>query len=326
MKNSIYPRDQHVIGSIIAGVVAAGTAIASGASKKRQQRRAQAYQRELLDYQNNIALSNWDKENAYNTPSAQMERYRQAGLNPNLIYSQQNTAGSIGEYQPTSVEPMIGTGEIIGSALNSAYQTYFDSYLKEQNIESNAVDIIGKQIANRTAGYNADLAENNFKIATATLSDTIDSKIAELQALKVLYQNQATYEGGRMNEGSYLRMSGENDARKQYWNASSEATLSANRSDAVTQLSEDGDENKPSTLHTMMVNEYKALAQDYALALLFGQENAYSENQIKKASAVVAEIDAEWQKNVANLDWDKMGKGQILKTIIQFVAGLKSLK
>ncbi|MDR0738337.1 MAG: hypothetical protein LBF39_04600, partial [Prevotellaceae bacterium] len=53
----------------------------------------------------NVALSReqmawqeamWNKQNAYNLPAAQMERYKQAGLNPNLIYGQSNTAGSVG--------------------------------------------------------------------------------------------------------------------------------------------------------------------------------------------------------------------------------------
>ena len=102
--------------------------------------------------------------------------------------------------------------------------------------------------------------------------------------------------------------------------------LSASKRDATSQLFHDNDgEDGHNSLHIMYVNEYKALAQDYALALLFGQENARSENQIKKANAVVAEINANWQENYNNLDWEKMGKGQILKTIIQFVSSLKSL-
>lgn len=35
----------------------------------------------------------WEEQNAYNTPEAQMKRYRDAGLNPNLIYGQ-GTSGN----------------------------------------------------------------------------------------------------------------------------------------------------------------------------------------------------------------------------------------
>lgn len=50
---------------------------------------------------NRMNIENWQMENAYNSPEAQMSRYTAAGLNPNLIYSQQNTGGSIGSVSPT---------------------------------------------------------------------------------------------------------------------------------------------------------------------------------------------------------------------------------
>lgn len=42
--------------------------------------------------QNRLNLQQWARENSYNSPSAQMARYADAGLNPNLIYGQSNTA------------------------------------------------------------------------------------------------------------------------------------------------------------------------------------------------------------------------------------------
>lgn len=47
----------------------------------------------------------WNATNLYNTPASQMERYKSAGLNPNLIYGQSNTtnAANVG----TSVSPKV---------------------------------------------------------------------------------------------------------------------------------------------------------------------------------------------------------------------------
>lgn len=42
---------------------------------------------------NNINL--WNMQNEYNTPKNQMLRFKEAGLNPNLIYGQTNTASPI---------------------------------------------------------------------------------------------------------------------------------------------------------------------------------------------------------------------------------------
>lgn len=39
-------------------------------------------------------LELWNLKNQYDSPAAQMQRYQDAGLNPNLIYSQQNVSGS----------------------------------------------------------------------------------------------------------------------------------------------------------------------------------------------------------------------------------------
>lgn len=43
-----------------------------------------------------FTLDMWNLTNQYNSPAAQMQRYQDAGLNPNLIYSQQNTASQPG--------------------------------------------------------------------------------------------------------------------------------------------------------------------------------------------------------------------------------------
>lgn len=48
--------------------------------------RAFKQQKELMNLQNQYAVENWNRENRYNTPKAQMERLRSAGLNPDLMY------------------------------------------------------------------------------------------------------------------------------------------------------------------------------------------------------------------------------------------------
>ena len=60
------------------------------------------FDRHMMNHQYHLNLDAWNKQNAYNTPSAQMARYAEAGLNPNLIYGQANTAGSIASPSATS--------------------------------------------------------------------------------------------------------------------------------------------------------------------------------------------------------------------------------
>lgn len=49
----------------------------------------------------NLAL--WNAQNAYNTPAAQMKRYKEAGLNPNLIYGSSGSSGAASA--PASASP-----------------------------------------------------------------------------------------------------------------------------------------------------------------------------------------------------------------------------
>lgn len=62
-----------------------------------------------MNYQDYYNLKYWNMQNAYNHPAAQMQRFREAGLNPNLIYSQQNLAGSVG-----SVDSRLQSPDLMG--------------------------------------------------------------------------------------------------------------------------------------------------------------------------------------------------------------------
>lgn len=82
---------------IAAGLITAGTTIASQLLQNRANRKAQ------------------DRMNEYNSPKSQMARYTDAGLNPNLIYGQ-GTPGN----QPSPVSmgvPKVDTFELIAKAL-----------------------------------------------------------------------------------------------------------------------------------------------------------------------------------------------------------------
>jgi hypothetical protein len=58
----------------------------------RQQKRTNL---EMYDRQRADALADWNRQNMYNAPDAQMKRFSEAGLNPHLIYGQMTTAQPI---------------------------------------------------------------------------------------------------------------------------------------------------------------------------------------------------------------------------------------
>lgn len=95
--------------------VAAGVnAIASKNAQKRQNKA----NKELAEYQYSKDLQMWHRQNAYNAPNLQMERLKEAGLNPNMIYgtgsAAANTAKEMPKYQAPRAEITSHLPDIVG--------------------------------------------------------------------------------------------------------------------------------------------------------------------------------------------------------------------
>lgn len=95
--------------------------IAQTALQARGQRladeRANKYAQQAQDTADSRNLMMWRKNNRYNAPSAQMERLREAGLNPNLMYGQGTVGNSstqspskAAKTQASNIAPDIGKG------------------------------------------------------------------------------------------------------------------------------------------------------------------------------------------------------------------------
>lgn len=72
-----------------------GQNIASQSVSKKQAETTFGRNKELMDYQYNKDLDMWNRQNQYNSPQSQMDRFTDAGLNPNLIYSQGNPGNAV---------------------------------------------------------------------------------------------------------------------------------------------------------------------------------------------------------------------------------------
>lgn len=89
-------------------------------------------------------LDLWNLMNEYNSPAAQMQRYQDAGLNPNLIYSQSNMASSpsaasafqgrsAGTYSKGVQNTLQGIGQVM-NLVKAARETYdYMTYGVKQN-------------------------------------------------------------------------------------------------------------------------------------------------------------------------------------------------
>lgn len=74
---------------------------------QQAQDRAFAHNREMSDYAYQQNLDMWNRQNEYNSPTAQMGRLSEAGLNPNLMYgsgSVGNSSSQAPQYSPASYD------------------------------------------------------------------------------------------------------------------------------------------------------------------------------------------------------------------------------
>jgi hypothetical protein len=109
----------------IAGNLASNNNIDKQIAEQRRENQANRdWNLNLAKLQNSWNIDQWNRENAYNSPSSQMVRYKQAGLNPDLIYGQQNLSAASPEMtsgdgsQPTDVSNLANKrtiGDIVAS-------------------------------------------------------------------------------------------------------------------------------------------------------------------------------------------------------------------
>ena len=169
------------IGAIVGGLGSlAGSMIGANA-----QRQANIQNMQLAKYQNNWqtaenekayarSVEMWNMQNRYNSPTAQMSRLRQAGLNPNLVYGSGvtgNSAGSAPQYQPAKIqratmEPYRGWNLGLSDAA-SMYMAMRQNKAQVENMEAQN-NLIKEQA--RTEG----LRQGNIAMATARSGFDLD--------------------------------------------------------------------------------------------------------------------------------------------------------
>lgn len=117
-------------GAIVAGGSSLVSGIVGGLGQAQANKRGVKLAREQMRWNESM----WNKQNAYNLPEAQIERMRQAGLHPGLMYSQGNVgnAGEVKGYQLPSIQNSLAP---IGQGIAAAGSAVFDAYIKNEQIK-----------------------------------------------------------------------------------------------------------------------------------------------------------------------------------------------
>lgn len=125
-----------VVGGIVSNAMNAKSQ--KNINKQNIQYAREAYSRERAD-----SLSDWHMQNAYNDPSAQMERLKNAGLNPNLVYGNGADAQMGAPVKPTKQQlPNLQApdyGSIFSNAIGTmqAQANIRRTEAETQNIQAN---------------------------------------------------------------------------------------------------------------------------------------------------------------------------------------------
>lgn len=131
-------------GDWVGALIGAGTAIYTTVEQKKAQERQNKANMELAAYQYDEQRKMWDAQNLYNDPSAQLARYRAAGLSPNLIYGGGAGGGSAGnasdypKYQAPHIQQEFANPQTAITGVISAYQDYRVKQAQINNIEATA--------------------------------------------------------------------------------------------------------------------------------------------------------------------------------------------
>lgn len=123
--------------AIVAGSSLLGQGI-NAISQGSMNRKTRAFTKEMYNIQRRDALADWAMQNEYNSPSAQMQRLRDAKLNPNLVYGSGEVAGQGGSIRQSSVEgwnPKAPQFDLGGAAMQSL-SAYIDTKVKEAQVDN----------------------------------------------------------------------------------------------------------------------------------------------------------------------------------------------
>lgn len=147
---------------------------------EQQWYRESQFSQQMQDRQNEFNLDMWNRANVYNSPASQMQRFKDAGLNPNLIYSK-GTAGQAGGL--TSAPITTPNTKPYQRAQNVAPKVNLLEYMNARSLQAqtNNVDantLVQEQKA-RTEATNQVL--NIVKAAGGKLDNKLKAEILDYQ-------------------------------------------------------------------------------------------------------------------------------------------------
>lgn len=170
-----------------------------------------AFYKRNLDLQVNAQKDLMDYQNAYNTPSAQMQRLQEAGLNPNLVYGSSAPAGVSGNAtSPAGHAPegAFNTQNVVAGMLQLKQMEGIDSQIELQAANAAKANAEAEYLKTQTARYNEvidqNIAESKQRVNKLASDMNLNSSTIQLNsAKKALAEADEQYRRGQISLQRY---------------------------------------------------------------------------------------------------------------------------
>lgn len=122
-----------------AAAISAGVSALSGGATAyatgKQNKKSRAFSREMYEKTKADNIKFWDMQNEYNSPQAQMERLKAAGLNPNMVYDKGGAIQAAGNISTPDVQgAQFRTPDF--TQIGNPIQGYFDTKIKQAQYDN----------------------------------------------------------------------------------------------------------------------------------------------------------------------------------------------
>lgn len=134
-KEQIYHPHVAFLGALLGAVAGLGSQLLGGAQQNKANRESMQWQEHMYDRQRADALADWNRNNEYNSPIAQMARLKAGGLNPALFYGG-GTSGITSAAPIRSSSPGSYKAEAFKPDLGAVMQGAADLLLKKKQAQN----------------------------------------------------------------------------------------------------------------------------------------------------------------------------------------------
>lgn len=273
--------DPLTLGGIIEGGLQLVGGLFNGYSQQSAVKEANKGNMELAKYQNDRNLELWNMNNAYNDPSAQMDRLKNAGLNPNLVYGNGSVVGNTSSPPPSTNVPTLQPAAYqLDSQSWSGLSQLADIALKEANI--NKTNEEAKNLSYQRVGLEKDnklkdldiilkgYSNAKSKVEADNWADLFEAKLSLLEAEGVLKHASAmNIDSQRFFRDSYGKSQAEQSI------AESKSRVDLNKSNIARNSSE------------IALNVYRANVMSAQIEQLLSSAGVNRQQSLKIANEII---------------------------------------